>query len=83
MKKHIALGLVASTLFLAGCCTSHHASAWEYKKVYSLDQLNKAAADGWVVASYSAYTGVEVSPNAPIPYQFRDSEVYLLKRQKQ
>ena len=26
MKKHIALGLVASTLFLAGCCTSHHAT---------------------------------------------------------
>ena len=26
MKKHIALGLVASTLFIAGCCTSHHAT---------------------------------------------------------
>jgi hypothetical protein len=31
MKKHIALGLVASTLFLAGCCTTHHVTQWEYK----------------------------------------------------
>jgi hypothetical protein len=23
MKRHIALGLVASSLFLAGCCTTH------------------------------------------------------------
>jgi hypothetical protein len=26
MKKHIEIGLVASTLFLAGSCTSHHAT---------------------------------------------------------
>jgi hypothetical protein len=83
MKSHIALGLIASTLFLAGCCTAHHVTQWEYMKVYSLDQLNKAAADGWVVASYSAYTGVQLDANAPIQYRFNESEVYLLKRQKQ
>jgi hypothetical protein len=83
MKKHSAFGLVASTLFLAGCCSTHHVTKWEYKEVYSLDQLNKAASDGWVVAGYSAYTGVDVTPNAPIQYQFHDSARYLLKRPKQ
>jgi hypothetical protein len=31
MKKSIALIFVASTLFLAGCCTTPHATKWEYK----------------------------------------------------
>jgi protein involved in sex pheromone biosynthesis len=58
MKKHIALGLVASTLFLAGCCTSHHSTAWEYKTSLEsngnapLDEkLNKLAVDGWMIQS--------------------------------
>jgi protein involved in sex pheromone biosynthesis len=58
MKKHIALGLVASTLFLAGCCTSHHSTAWEYKtsvefngQVTLDEKLNKLAVDGWTIQS--------------------------------
>ena len=58
MKKHIALGLVACTLFLAGCCTAHKTAHWEYKtqRLY-LDaelnpgDLNKAAKDGWEFVS--------------------------------
>ena len=33
MKKSIALIFAASTLFLAGCCTTHHVTQWEYKVV--------------------------------------------------
>jgi hypothetical protein len=55
MKKHIALGLVASTLFLAGCCTSHHAVVWQYRTVYSIDEVNKMATDGWVAAGFTQY----------------------------
>ena len=54
MKNHIALGLVASTLFLAGCCAMHKTAHWEYKTqtVYPAadlnpDVLNADAKDGW------------------------------------
>ena len=33
MKKSIALIFAASTLFLAGCCTTQHVTQWEYKVV--------------------------------------------------
>ena len=71
MKKHIALGLVASTLFLAGCCTTHHATKWEYKQVATQvgdDSLNKLGGEGWsVVACGTSQTG----------------SFYVLKRAKQ
>jgi len=63
MKRHIALGLVASTLFLAGCCTTPHATKWEYKNVslqaYQLRPPNLSSAlddlgkDGWVVVGFT------------------------------
>jgi hypothetical protein len=63
MKKHIALGLVAGTLFLAGCCTTHHVTQWEYKnislQVYQLrppnlsSALNDLGKDGWVVVGFT------------------------------
>ena len=31
MKNTIILTFAASTLFLAGCCTTQHAAKWEYK----------------------------------------------------
>jgi hypothetical protein len=79
MKKHIALGLVASTLFLAGCCTSHHSTTWEYKTylggntmITKLDtKLNELAAEGWTIQSFSPQEG---QPG---------SYVFLLKRPKQ
>lgn len=56
MKKHIALGLVASTLFLAGCCTAHQAKHWEYMQVRGLQSdanLNKLADEGWSVVAFT------------------------------
>ena len=73
MKKHIALGLVASTLFLAGCCTTPHATKWEYKQISTQVNdatLNKLADEGWSVVC------VGTSGNT-------DSHFYVLKRPKQ
>ena len=80
MKKHIALGLVASTLFLAGCCTTHHVTQWEYKKVGSIEQANKAATEGWVVTDFSAHTDTSADAYGT---HYQTVEIYLLKRPKQ
>jgi PBP1b-binding outer membrane lipoprotein LpoB len=56
MKKHIALILAASTLLLAGCCTTEHATKWQYKTVgpsTSDEILNTPVAEGWSVVSFS------------------------------
>jgi len=57
MKKHIALGLVASTLFLAGCCTSHHATTWEYRNAGTLQEVNDLAKTGWSVVTVTHFDG--------------------------
>jgi hypothetical protein len=59
MRKSIALIFVASILFLAGCCTTHHITQWEYKSLtlqaYQLSPPNLSPAlddlgkDGWSV----------------------------------
>jgi len=79
MKKHIALGLVASTLFLAGCCTTHKAARWEYRTqtLYlraELDQkdLNAAGKDGWELVSAT-----------PIPNDQNLGAVVVFKRRIQ
>jgi protein involved in sex pheromone biosynthesis len=76
MKKHIALGLVASTLFLAGCCTSHHVAQWEYREASGMGEVNQLAAQGWTVVGYSTsdYDNGQSSGH----YQH-----FLLKRPKQ
>jgi protein involved in sex pheromone biosynthesis len=61
MKKHIALGLVASTLFLAGCCTSHHQTKLEYQQVNSLSEVNELAKTGWSVVSVMHASGASDS----------------------
>ena len=60
MKKSIALIFAASTLFLAGCCTTSHVSKWEYKvveKYLSPNELQKQIdaqlADGWEFVTVS------------------------------
>ena len=67
MKKHIALGLVASTLFLAGCCTVHKTAHWEYKTetlsvaaALNAGTLNAYAKDGW---EFVSATAVSNDPN--------------------
>jgi len=65
MKKHIALGLVASTLFISGCCTTHHDTTWEYRNVDTLPEVNDLAKSGWSVVNVTRFEG--------------GSAVYLLK----
>ncbi len=79
MKKSIALIFAASTLFLAGCCTTHHVTSWEYKTVTVMGdsdvQINQLVEQGWRVDSFSAFF-----PNQNSGTLF---QVYLLKRPKQ
>ena len=64
MKKTIALIFAVSTLFLAGCCTTHNATNWEYKvahapsyaghtsqEIREIQQtfLNDLGKEGWVL----------------------------------
>lgn len=66
MKKHITLIIAASTLLLAGCSSTHHASKqWEYKValtpapkgtrpvgIEGREQfLNELAKEGWILVS--------------------------------
>jgi hypothetical protein len=69
MKKSIALIFSASTLFLAGCCTTHHVTKLEYKEVLSLDDVNALAKIGWSVVSVMHSSG--------------SSDTYLMKHQVQ
>jgi hypothetical protein len=72
MKNHIALGLVASALFLAGCCTTHQAKHWEYMQLGGLQSdasLNKLADEGWTIVSFTG------TASGPVEY--------LLKRPKE
>ena len=72
VKKSIALIFVASTLLLAGCCTTHQAKHWEYMQLGGLQSdasLNKFADEGWTIVSFTGTAGGPVE--------------YLLKRPKQ
>jgi hypothetical protein len=59
MKKLIALTFAASTLFLAGCCTAHHTTKWEYQTIsgVGIDKINQLANDGWIVVGFSQPQG--------------------------
>src|ERR1700722_9736978 len=50
MKKFIALIFTACTVILAGCCTAHHASKWEYMTVVTPNDAVplEDASKGWV-----------------------------------
>ena len=77
MKKHIALGLLASALFLAGCATTHHVTKWEYQTIHDplgvSTEVNKMVSEGWVVAGFSVAGDINKSPTT----------YYLMKRPKQ
>ena len=57
MKKSIALTFAASTLFLAGCCTTHHAVSYDHAVYHDMTDgdLNKLGHEGWRVAGFSQY----------------------------
>ena len=70
MKKSNALIIGASALFLAGCCTTHHVTKWEYKQYpteMSDKTLNEWADQGWIIV------GVGTS---------QSGSFYILKRPK-
>ena len=67
MKKTAALILTASTLLLAGCCTTHPTTKWEYQVVHTIGGVNERAVKGWSVDT------VTLRPDG--------SHEYLLKRE--
>jgi len=77
MKKFIALTFTAVTLFLAGCCTPHHVTQWEYKTVTdndaSAEKLSQLGEQGWNVISFNPYAGADGSRHI----------ICLLKRPKE
>jgi hypothetical protein len=73
MKTSIALMFAASTLLLAGCCTTHHVTKWEYMQIPTSTQksdeyLNQLGAEGWSVVAFG---------------KSGDGSLYILKRPKQ
>ena len=56
MKNSIALIFAAGTLLLAGCCTTDHATKWQYKTVQStsIEVLNTPLSEGWIVVGFTA-----------------------------
>ncbi len=70
MKKHLKVAsiVVACGFLLAGCCTAHQATKWEYRTSSSLAEVNQLAEQGWTVVNLAV-------PDSG-PWQ------YLLKRAK-
>jgi hypothetical protein len=66
MKKIITLILTANMLFIAGCCTTHQATKWQYQVVHTIRGVNERAAEGWSVDK------VTIEPDG--------SHEYLLKK---
>ena len=66
--------LAASTFFLAGCCTTHSATKWEYQQVkgVTIDKVDLLADEGWTVVGFSQYEDGGIVKSS-----------YLLKRPKQ
>ena len=61
MKKIVTLLVAVVMTLVAGCCTTHHTTAWEYKtQTVFLDTqfgekfLNQPAKDGWEFISVTA-----------------------------
>jgi uncharacterized protein YceK len=67
MKKSLLL-MAVSGFLLAGCCTAHHVTKWEYRQTNTLAEVNQLADQGWTVVNFAI-------PGSG-PYE------YLLKRAK-
>jgi len=67
MKKSLLL-ITACGFLLAGCCTAHNVTKWEYRQTNSLQEVNQLAERGWTVVNFAIPQGG--------PYE------YLLKRPK-
>ncbi len=67
MTKSLLL-IITCGFLLAGCCTAHHVTKWEYRQATSLAEVNQLAEQGWTVVNFAM-------PDSG-PWQ------YLLKRAK-
>jgi len=84
MKKTVALTLAASTLFLAGCCTAHHTTLWEYKTVTSDSAVNQLASQGWTLVEVVPLAGTSQTATSFNPPSHQKSELfYVMKHPKQ
>lgn len=81
MKRIIALTFAASSLFLAGCCSTNQVTQWEYREVSTVDAVNKAAADGWVVAGFSTHISSSTVDGGGTT-NYGTGDTFLLKRPK-
>jgi len=78
MHKTIALTLVVSSLFLAGCCTTQQATVWEYKTVGSDSEVNQLVSQGWTLAYVVPLAGF-----ARDAFNFERSQLrYVMKHPK-
>jgi len=66
MKK--SLLIIVSAFVLAGCCTSHPVTSFEYREEKNLNTVNQLAEQGWKVVNLS------IMQDGP--------HVYLLQRAK-
>jgi hypothetical protein len=62
MKKHIALSVIAVVLFITGCTSHSHTSAWEYRwitpnRTVFQKELDAAGKDGWDLVSATPDVG--------------------------
>jgi hypothetical protein len=55
MKKSIAIVITASTLFLAGCCTTHRPARWEYQRVWDFKAVQKLSGEGWILDGFHSF----------------------------
>jgi hypothetical protein len=59
MKTMMMVVMCSAAVLVSGCATSHSHASWEYKVVTGpigsgiQTEINKAAADGWVLVSSS------------------------------
>jgi hypothetical protein len=80
MKKSTAFIFAASILLLAGCCTTHQLTKWEYKNLTVVgttpDQsqehptLNELGKEGWVIVGFTHESG-DQNHNTAYYYVFK------------
>ena len=64
-KLKSMITIVGSSLLLAGCCTTHLPTKWEYKILETKSgigekALNELAREGWVLVSESVYSDTAI-----------------------
>ena len=53
MKKSLFLSATCGFL-LAGCCTAHHVTKWEYRQTGTITEVNQLAEQGWTVVNFTS-----------------------------